>query len=75
MLTSHPQDLPLQPLNKFSQEPFNPLNSLPLHAWLTSKKPTQDDQERLKMLGNVVAPQCAQLAGSILHHVIMCPEK
>lgn len=75
MLTSHPQDLPLQPLNKFSQEPFNPLNSLPLHAWLTSKKPTQDDQERLKMLGNVVVPQCAQLAGSILHHVIMCPEK
>jgi len=63
------QDLTLQPINAIFQEPFNPLNSVPMHQWLTCEKPSEEDLQRFKILGNVVVPQCAQLASNILLHV------
>ncbi|CAK9061756.1 unnamed protein product [Durusdinium trenchii] len=64
------QELEFRPINTFFQEPFNPRNSLPLHQCLTVEKPTDQDNERLKILGNVVVPACADLASAILHCVV-----
>ena len=49
------------------QEPFNPTNAVPMCDWLLQNRddyPTYED--RMKLLGNVVVPQCGALAGDIL---------
>ena len=41
----------------------------PLHTWLTDQS-TASDQDRLKRVGNIVIPRCAQLAVHLLEHSI-----
>ena len=42
-------------------KPWNPKGSIPLRKWLRPTRNEHDDQ-RLKCLGNIVFPRCAQLA-------------
>lgn len=46
-----------------------------MHEWLNNAKPSDEDEARLTMLGNVVVPQCAQLGSCILQHVIQGQQK
>ena len=70
-LISHLQDIELRPLSSFLQQDFNPQASLPMHAWLVpdrGQKPEIYD-ERMHLLGNIVIPACASLAGNILARI------
>jgi hypothetical protein len=67
-LISPLQDMELRPLNSFLQQNFNPQASLPMHAWLLPDRGENAEtyDQRMHLLGNIVIPACASLAGDIL---------
>ena len=46
--------------------PWNKRGAMPLHNWLCGNQ-TAEDEMRLKCLGNIVIPRCAQLG---LHQLV-----
>ncbi|CAK9032423.1 unnamed protein product [Durusdinium trenchii] len=48
-------------------EPWNHRDRPELHCWLSTEC-TQQDQQRLQSVGNMVIPRCAQLALHVLEH-------
>lgn len=61
------QDLELQPLGSFLHSEFNGGSSIPMDSWLLR---TPEDREtytsRMRLLGNIVIPQCGMLGAEIL---------
>lgn len=60
------QDIQLRELQTFLPDAWNQVNALPLHQWLQAEKYSNDEEERMKLLGNLVVPACADLAGDLL---------
>lgn len=50
-------------------QPWNRRGAMPLHKWLCEKQ-SQVDQMRLKCLGNILIPRCAQLAVHQIEHFL-----
>ena len=46
-------------------EPWNPLNQVPIHEWLTHSH-SEEDKCRLRAMGNIVVPYQGCLAGRVL---------
>ena len=46
-------------------EPWNPLNQVPIHEWLTHSQ-SEEDKCRLRAMGNIVVPYQGRLAGKVL---------
>ena len=46
-------------------EPWNPLNQVPMHEWLTHSH-SEEDKCRLRAMGNIVVPYQGCLAGRVL---------
>lgn len=65
----------LLPLDTFFEERFNELNELPMQVWMNQDRPTEEEKNRLKLLGNIVIPQCGRLAAAIFHRLIKDPEE
>lgn len=58
----------LNKIDEAAHRPWNPKGSLPVHQWLVQSQSNMDvlDVLRLKACGNIVIPQCATLALSVL---------
>ena len=63
------QDVALKPLCEFMPEKWNPWNEVPLIHWLLCKIPDEHYRARMKSCGNIVVPQCGDLAMAILHRM------
>lgn len=55
----------LNKIDEAAHRPWNPKGSLPVHQWLVQSQSNMDVL-RLKACGNIVIPQCAALALSVL---------
>ena len=55
------QRMNMMDIQSNAQGPWLPRSRPPSHAWLVSEH-SELDQHRLKMLGNIVMPQCARAA-------------
>ena len=53
-------------LEEQAELPWNPAAKSPLFTWLTATPHSALDQQRLKVLGNVVIPRCAELAMNLI---------
>jgi len=54
-------------------EEFNMPNKLPMYRWLTTETPDEESKSRMHLLGNIVVPQCADLAGDLLLRQLRAP--
>lgn len=63
------QDVPLKDLSEFMPEKWNPWNEVPMTRWLLPAIPDEQYRARMKTCGNVVVPQCGDLAMAILHRM------
>ena len=54
----------LKPLAAFVQGEWNWQNRVPMHQWLIEEC-GEDHDERMRILGNVVVPACAELGFDI----------
>ena len=62
------QDIPLQPLGSFLEPHFNALNTVGMAKWLSHSE-SEDYEARMKVLGNLVVPSCANLGCAILQQM------
>ena len=67
-LSFHPQDHKLRPLSDYMQVEFNKECKVPMHSWLLRERDSvgENYEQRMKLLGNIVVPQCGLLASQIL---------
>ena len=56
-------------LRNMAKEEWNPQNAVPIEEWMVEVLP-QSERERLLQLGNAVVPRCAEVAFSLLTHMM-----
>ena len=60
-------------MNSFMPEEFNMPNKFSMYRWLAAEKPDEEAKARMHLLGNIVVPQCADLAGDLLLRQLRAP--
>ncbi len=61
------EELSLKPISSFMEHAWGGGYPMPMEKWLLQDMEEEPDyQQRMRLLGNVVVPPCAALAGDLL---------